>query len=58
MVKSSVALLNWMTIPPLELTAAVLAVHVDWTVPTEMQMQLEQSVFWTDSMTVLKYIRN
>ncbi|KAI2645449.1 Pro-Pol polyprotein [Labeo rohita] len=56
--KSRVAPLKLMTIPRLELTAAVLAVRVDRMLSTELQLQLEPPVFWTDSTTVLKYIRN
>lgn len=56
--KSRVAPLKQMTIPRLELTAAMLAVRVDKLIRTELQLTLESSVFWTDSTAVLKYIRN
>lgn len=47
-----------MTTPRLELTAAVLAVRVDEMLKKELKIDLDSSVFWTDSMTVLKYIQN
>lgn len=42
----------------MELAAAVLATRVDTLLRTELQLQLESSVFWTDSQSVLKYIAN
>ncbi len=56
--KSRVTPLKPVTIPRLELTAAVLAVKVDIMLKKEMQLPLEDSVFWTDSTTVLNYIKN
>nr|XP_057933833.1 uncharacterized protein LOC131132323 [Doryrhamphus excisus] len=56
--KGRVAPLKQMTIPRLELVAAVLAVRVAKLLQKELQLQLKESVFWTDSTTVLKYIRN
>lgn len=47
-----------MTTPRMELTAAVLAARVDQMLSKEMHMELEKSLFWTDSMTVLRYIPN
>lgn len=44
------------TIPRLELTAAVLAVRLDKMLKGQLQLELDQSVFWTDSTTVLNYI--
>lgn len=38
-----------MTIPRLELAAAVLAVRMDLMLKTELQIVLKDSVFWTDS---------
>jgi len=47
-----------MTVPSLELSAAVLAIQLDETVKSEHEKLLHQSVFWMDSTTVLQYIRN
>ncbi|XP_076839331.1 uncharacterized protein LOC143484479 [Brachyhypopomus gauderio] len=54
--KSRVAPLKRVTIPRLELTAAVIAVKVDKMLHQELQVPLQQSVFWTDSTTVLRYV--
>ncbi|TDH06297.1 hypothetical protein EPR50_G00132240 [Perca flavescens] len=56
--KARVAPVKKVTIPRMELTAAVLAVRVDRMLKAELQLELESSIFWTDSTTVLKYIRN
>lgn len=53
--KARVAPLKQVTIPHLELTAAVLAVQVDTKLRAELQLPLEKSCFWTDSTSVLKY---
>ena len=54
--KSRVAPLKLITIPRLELTAAVVAVKVDKMLQQELKIPLQQSIFWTDSTTVLRYI--
>lgn len=56
--KTRVARLKQVTIPRLELTAAVLAVRVDTMLRGEIQIHLEKSCFWTDSTSVLRYIKN
>ncbi len=56
--KSRFAPLKQITIPRLEFTAAVLAVRIDKMLKKELQLDLDKSVFWTDSQTVLKYIAN
>lgn len=56
--KSRVAPLKQMTIPRMDLRAAILAVRVDIILRKELQFQLDKSIFWTDSTTVLKYINN
>lgn len=56
--KARVTPLKAVTIPRLELTAAVLATKVDAMLKEELNIQLEDSVFWTDSTAVLKYLNN
>ena len=56
--KARVAPVKKVTIPRMELTAAVLVLRVDRMLKAELQLELEVSTFWTDSTTVLKYIRN
>ena len=58
MAKSKLAPLKQITIPRLELSAAVLAVRIDQTLKRELDVSVDESVFWTDSTAVLKYIRN
>lgn len=53
--KARVTPLKTITIPWLELTAAV---RVDLMVKAELQLHIQESVFWTDSTSVLKYIGN
>lgn len=52
--KARVVPLKPITIPRLELTAAVLTAKVDQMLRKELRLQLENSVFWTNSQTVLK----
>lgn len=54
MERARVALLNYP--PQLELSAVGLAVCVDTMLKSEFQIQLQKSVFWTDSKSVLSYI--
>lgn len=56
--KSRVAPLKQITIPRMELTAAMIAVKIDRMLKEELEVPLMESVFWTDSTTVLKYIEN
>ena len=56
--KSRLAPIKTMTIPRLELSAAVVAVRMDSMLRQELKMTLTDSVFWTDSTTVLQYIKN
>lgn len=56
--KARVAPLKEMTIPRIELVAAVLAVKVGKMLRKEVELKLSQSTFWTDSQSVLKYIAN
>jgi hypothetical protein len=56
--KSKLAPLQKLTIPRLELLAAVEAVKIDQMLKKELEIQLEPSTFWADSMLVLQYISN
>jgi len=56
--KSRQAPLKSVTIPRLELQAAVTAVRVDDLLRRELRIPLLNSVFWTDSTTVLQYLTN
>ncbi|KAL7834746.1 hypothetical protein SRHO_G00289930 [Serrasalmus rhombeus] len=56
--KARVAHLKQTTIPRLELTVAVLAARLDKMLRRELHLDLQPSVFWTDSTTVSKYIAN
>lgn len=56
--KSRVAPLKQVTIPRMELTAATIPVKMDRMLRQELQINLEESNFWTDSITVLRYIEN
>jgi hypothetical protein len=47
-----------LTIPKLELQGAVMAVRLSETLVKELDVNLDRIVFWTDAMTVLKYIGN
>ena len=56
--KSRLAPLKSITIPRLELSAAVLATKLDKTVKKEIDVQVNTSFFWKDSTCVLSYISN
>ncbi|XP_033111440.1 uncharacterized protein LOC117112461 [Anneissia japonica] len=56
--KSRVTPLKKVTIPRLELTAATVAVRTDKLIKSELEIPIHISKFWTDSLTVIKYIRN
>ena len=56
--KARVAPVKTMTIPRLELTAATVSVRVGEMVARELDEPVERKTYWTDSTTVLKYIRN
>lgn len=56
--KSRVLPLKQITVPRLELAAAALLVKVGKMLKRELHLDLNPSVFWTDSQTVLKYIGN
>ena len=56
--KSRLSPLKHLTIPRLELSAAVVAARLDKMIRTETDIQVDESVFWTDSTCVLGYLRN
>ena len=56
--KARVAPVKTMTIPRLELTAATVSVRVGEMIAKELDEPAESKTYWTDSTTVLKYIRN
>ena len=56
--KSKTAPLKAVTVPRLELQAATLAVKVKQAIAGELSYNIERVVFWTDSKTVLQYIKN
>jgi hypothetical protein len=60
MSKSGVAPLKQITIPRMELAAATVAIRVDKMLKKELgpEILFEKSIFFTDSTTILKYIRN
>ena len=58
MSKARLAPIKAMTIPRLELTAAVLASKLDTSLKTSVKMKIDSSYFWCDSQLVIQYIRN
>ena len=56
--KARVAPVKYMTIPRLELSAAVLAVKLEQVVRRELNVSLLKKIFWSDSEIIIAYIRN
>ncbi|XP_055633804.1 uncharacterized protein LOC129774130 [Toxorhynchites rutilus septentrionalis] len=56
MARSKVAPLKQLTIPRLELQAAVLGARLAHTIKQSHSLQIQQTFFWTDSHTVLSWI--
>ena len=56
--KSRVAPLKVMSIPRLELTAAVVAVKLNCLIRNKLECPIDDTIFWTDSKVVLQYIRS
>ena len=58
MAKSRLAPLKKITIPRMELTAAKLAISIKVILDRELDLEIDEYYFWTDSTAVLKYINN
>ena len=56
--KSRLSPAKTVSIPRLELAAATLAAQVSLFIQEEIQQEIHSVVFWSDSTTVLRYIRN
>lgn len=56
--KSRLALLKPVTIPRMELSAAVLSARLDRMIQEDIEFAIDQSLFWTDSTCVLCYVEN
>ena len=56
--KSRVAPMKPTTIPSLELTAATVSVKQNCQIREKIDLQIDSTVFWTDSTCVLQYINN
>jgi hypothetical protein len=56
--KSCVIPLKHVMIPRLELQAAVLSIENDRFLKEELDMSIDKTFYWTDSMTVLRYLIN
>jgi hypothetical protein len=56
--KSRGAPLRRITIPRLELQAAVLSVRIGEMIQCEIEIKFDRVCYWTDSEIVLKYIQN
>ena len=56
--KARAAPLRKISIPRLELQAAVLAVRISEMIQREVQINFSMIIYWTDSEVMLKYIMN
>lgn len=56
--KSRLAPIKTVSIPRLELSAAVLATKLYQLITNELDVKIDERYFWTDSMIVIGYIRN
>lgn len=56
--KARLAPIHEITIPRLQLTAAVISVKLSQIIREELETKIDQVNYWTDSMTVLKCINN
>ncbi|KAJ8388711.1 hypothetical protein AAFF_G00131200 [Aldrovandia affinis] len=58
MAKARVAPTKLTSIPRLELSAAVVSARLSVMLKNELEMQIDEEFFWTDSQVVLAYINN
>lgn len=58
MAKARVAPTKITSIPRLELVAAVLSAKISVMLKTELEMKIDQELFWTGSQVILAYINN
>jgi len=56
--KSRLAPLKQLAIPRLQLSVAVVSVRLDKIFREELDMEVQESCFWTDSTCVLGYVNN
>ena len=56
--KSRLAPLKLTSIPRLELAAATVSIHLNKMLKAELEIPVDTITFWTDSMTVIRYIKN
>ncbi|XP_070567346.1 uncharacterized protein [Ptychodera flava] len=56
--KARVAPIKIVTIPRLELTAAVVSANMSSKLKEELNINIDEEYFWTDSQVVLRYIAN
>jgi len=56
--KSRLAHIRPMTVPRLELSAAILASEMDRVLKNELEINIDESVLWSDSTSTIQYIRN
>jgi hypothetical protein len=50
--------LKYVTNPRLELQAAVLSIENDMFINEELDLPIDETFYWTDSMTVMRYLNN
>ena len=58
MAKSRCAPLQYVSVPRLELQAAMIAARVHRLVSSEINLEISASFFWTDSKVTLQYVKN
>ena len=56
--KSRLAPLKVISIPRLELSAAAMSVRLDYMIRKELDLPIQESIFWTDSTAVIQLIEN